>query len=114
MLRLTLRSSEDGQYLARVIDQGFSPFVLDFGEPGVIADIAQRLQHGFTMFRWGRVVQVPARDPEMLLLLAEHYAAQGLLVFVDEPNWPGRERTLEDRLQDPLEIGEDDETEEIW
>lgn len=110
MLRLTLRSARDGRYLARVIDQGTFPFVLDFGDKAMIADVSQRLQHGFTMWRWGRLVTVPPRDPEMLQLLAEAYAGDNVLVFVEEPNWGGR-ASLEDRLPGPS--ADDDTAEDL-
>ena len=90
MLRLTLRSGKDGRFLARIVDRGGFPFVLDFGDRRVIEDASQRLLHGFTMWRHGRLVNAGPQDPEMIQLLADFYAAEGLLVFLEEPNWSFR------------------------
>lgn len=87
MLRLTLLSSQDGRFLARVVRRGGFAFVLDYGDRRVIEDVGQRLQHGFTMWRYGKLVNVPPQDPEMLMLLADHYCREGLLVFLEEPTF---------------------------
>lgn len=91
MLRLTLRSSKDGRFLARIVDRGGFPFVLDFGDKRIIEDVAQRLLHGFTMWRFGRLITAPPNDPEMLNLLADFYSGEGLLVFLEEPTWSLRQ-----------------------
>lgn len=115
MLRLTLRSGKDGRYLARIVDRGGFPFVLDFGDQRIIEDASQRLLHGFTMWRYGRLVTAPPGDPEMMHLLADFYAGEGLLVFLDEPNWAFREddRSGDDPGEYPLPDlpPEDDRTE---
>lgn len=92
MLRLTIRSSKDGRYLARIIDRGGFPFVLDFGDRALIEDASQRLVHGFTMWRHGRLISAPPGDPALMPLLAEYYAGEGLLVFFEEPTWVYRSR----------------------
>jgi hypothetical protein len=91
MLRLTLRSGKDGRFLACIVDRGGFPFVLDFGDPRIIDDAQQRLLHGFTMWRFGQLVNVPPPDPNMVVLLADFYVGEGLLVAVEEPTWSGRE-----------------------
>lgn len=93
MLRLTLRSGKDGRFLARIVEQGGFPFVLDFGDRRIIEDATQRLQHGFTMWRYGKLVAANPNDPELMMLLAEFYASEGLLVTVEEPTWTGRDRS---------------------
>ena len=90
MLRLTLCSSRDGRFLARVIDRGGYPFVLDYGDRRVIEDVAQRINRGFTMFRFGQLISSQPHDPDMLLKLADHYCGEGVLVFLEEPTWEGR------------------------
>lgn len=102
MMRLTLRSGKDGRFLARIVESGSShPFVLDFGDRRIIDDVQQRLQKGFTMWRFGTLVQTSPQDPELLFLLAEFYCGEGLLVAFEEPTWPGREATLDERIPVP-------------
>jgi hypothetical protein len=102
MLRLTLRSGKDGRFLCRIIDRGGFPFVLDFGDRRIIEDASQRILHGFTMWRYGRLVTATPQDVELILQLAEHYASEGLLVFLEEPTWAGRDQTArEDALAPP-------------
>ena len=91
MLRLTLRSGKDGRFLARVIDPGGFPFVLDFGDSRVIDDAHQKLLHGFTMWRFGELMTITPQDPNIVALLADYYVGEGALVEFEEPNWPGRE-----------------------
>lgn len=91
MMRLTLRSGRDGRFLARVVEQSGFPFVLDFGDDRIIEDVGQRLRHGFTMWRFGRLVTAAPTDPDFVQCLAEFYAGEGLLVFLEEPSWIGRE-----------------------
>ena len=110
VLRLTLRSGKDGRFLARIVDRGGFPFVLDFGDRRIIEDASQRLMHGFTMWRHGRLVTAPPQDPEMMQLLADFYASEGLLVFLEEPNWAFRVDQLpEPPIADIPEV--DDRTE---
>jgi hypothetical protein len=90
MMRLTVNSGKDGRFLARVIDPGGFPFVLDFGDRRIIDDVQQRLLHGFTMWRFGQHMTVGPQDPDMVRLLAEFYAGEGLLVTLEEPTWAGR------------------------
>ncbi len=122
MFRLTLRSARDGRFLARVVDQGSGPFVLDFGDNRIIDDLAQHLQHGFTLWRFGQLVITSPDDDNFMVLLAEFYAKEGLLVFLEDPEsleegevsaeQPGDEEFTEDR---PTEIisAQDFETEII-
>lgn len=98
MLRLTVRSGRDGRFLARVIDRDGFAFVLDYGDRRIIQDASQRLLKGFTLLRYGQVVTATPQDADLLSLLADCYAHEGLLVFVEEPTWPGRDYSLEDRL----------------
>ncbi len=90
MLRLTLRAAIDGRMLARVMDRGGMPFVLDFGDHAVIREVREHLQHGFALQRFGELVNVRPHAPDLLARLADLYAASGRLVFLDEPTWPGR------------------------
>lgn len=77
--------------------------MLDFGDKLVISDVSQRLLHGFTMWRWGKLVNVAPQNADVMVLLAEYYAAEGVLVFLEEPGWSGR-RSLEDRLPGPPKV----------
>jgi hypothetical protein len=106
MLRLSLRSSRTGRLLARVVEQEGNLFVLDFGDPRVIADATQRITHGFTVWRMGRLVTAAPSDPLFLTYLAEFYASEGMLVAVEEPNWPGR-------VEEEADLGEDLPTEVV-
>jgi hypothetical protein len=102
MMRLTVRSGKDGRFLARIIEHGTgAPFVLDFGDKRIIEDAQQRLLHGFTMWRFGQLVQAVPQDPEMMRLLAEFYCGEGLLVALEEPTWSGRDQTLDERIPVP-------------
>ncbi len=109
MLRLTLRSGRDGRMLARVIDRGGDAFVLDYGDPVVVRDVSRRLlRGGFSVWRGGTWVTATPRHPEMIHLLASYYCCEGLLVFLDEPTWPGRSVDLEEILPSPAGIREVD------
>jgi hypothetical protein len=89
VLRLTLRSGSDGRLLARVIERDGVLFVLDFGDPAMLADASRRvLQGGFTVEWQGAVETAHPNNPALLRQLALHYATRGLLAFVDEPDWP--------------------------
>lgn len=102
MMRLTLRSSKDARFLARIIDAGNShPFVLDMGDRRIIDDVQQRLHKGFTMWRFGTLVATTPQDPNLLNLLAEFYCGEGLLVAFEEPTWAGRDATLDERIPVP-------------
>ncbi|TNE92581.1 MAG: hypothetical protein EP330_01155 [Deltaproteobacteria bacterium] len=90
MMRLTLRSGRDGRFLARVVEQAGFAYVLDFGDDRIIEDVSQRLRHGFTMWRFGRLITAAPTDPDFVQCLAEFYSGEGLLVFLEEPAWPGR------------------------
>ena len=90
MLRMTLRSGRDARFLARIVETGTTPFVLDWGDPRFIDDAQQRLAHGFTMWQHGRLVTAHPSDTDFLMLLAELYCSEGLLVELDEPTWAGR------------------------
>lgn len=101
MLRLTLRSGRDGRFLARVIDRNVGAFVLDYGDPLVVAEVSERaLRGGFRVWVGGRWETAAPQDPHMLTLLAHAYAAEGYLVFLDQPDHPGRPDTVEERLPD--------------
>ena len=97
MLRLSLREPTTGTFLARVVERDGVVFVLDFGDPVLIADINRRLSRGFTVWHMGTEIEVDPDDTRLLTFLAEHYAASGLLVAIEEPGWSGRE---------PVEDGE--------
>jgi hypothetical protein len=90
MMVLTIRSGRDGRFLARVVDQGGRPFVLDYGDSRVIEDLVQRITRGFTMIRQGRLLHVHPGDDDLLVQLASFYAEEGALVFYEEPTWLGR------------------------
>ncbi len=91
MLRLTLRSSSDGRVLVRVVDREGSVFVLDHGDPEVVAEAAQLVLHGGFQVSWqGTIDTAVPRTPNFLQRLALHWVNQGHLVFVDEPDWPRR------------------------
>ncbi len=88
MISLTLRSGRDGRFLARIVDRDGFAFVLDFGDRRIIDDVSKRLLKGFTMWRMGTLITAVPQQAEMLPLLAEFYAHEGLLVSFEEPNWP--------------------------
>jgi len=128
VVSLTLRSGRDGRFLARIVDRGGFAFVLDFGYQRVIDDVSQRLLKGFTMWRMGTLVTAVPQQSEMLQLLAEFYAHEGLLVSYEEPNWPRDgvgDLPVEDDLEDDpatelvpiphgdLDLQEDDEPTEL-
>lgn len=99
MLRLTLRSGRDGRLLARIIDRDGVAFVLDYGEPAVVADASRRVLHGGFGVQFGDLHETASPGhASMLRLLALHYAAEGLLVAVEEPDWP---RTALPAPEDP-------------
>ena len=50
----------------------------------------QRITRGFTVIRQGRLLHVHPGDPDLLAQLAGFYIEEGALVFLEEPNWPGR------------------------
>jgi hypothetical protein len=95
MLRLTLRSGKDGRFLCRIIDSGGFPFVLDMGDRRIIDDAQQRILHGFTMWRYGQLLNAHPQDADFMRYLADYYSHEGLLVFFEEPNWEGRGKAPE-------------------
>lgn len=97
MVCLTIRSGRDGRFLARVVDQGGRPFVLDYGDTRVIEDLVQRITRGFTMIRQGRLLHVHPGDEDLLVQLASFYALEGALVAYEEPTWSGRELAVQRR-----------------
>lgn len=89
MLRLTLRSNRDGRLLARLIERDGLLFVLDFGDPKVVSDVSRHVLHGGFNVTWqGRSEIALPGTAALFRQLALHYAASGLLVFVDEPSRP--------------------------
>lgn len=109
MMRLTLRDGRTGELLARVVaDQG-EPFVLDLGDPVVIAGVRERLRQGFQLDRGVHQEQVRPHSRDLLVRLAELYLRSGMLVALEEPTWMGRRR------QDSVEVDplEDEETEMV-
>lgn len=103
MLRLTLRSRRDAAFLARIIDREGYMFVLDYGDTRVIEDVSQKLLKGFTMWRRGKLVQASPNSPDMLFLLADYYAQEGVLVFLEEPDFPrGQEELVLESGSEPL------------
>jgi hypothetical protein len=89
VLRLTLRSGRDGRLLARIIERDGVLFVLDFGDPAVVADASRRVLHGGFGVPWEGTTEVALPGhPALLRYLALHYASAGFLVFVDEPGHP--------------------------
>lgn len=102
MLRLTLRSGRDGRFLARVIDRNGGAFVLDYGDPTTIDDVAGRVRRGgFQALVRGRWQTATPQSPDLMLMLAHYYAHKGMLVFLDEPSFVGRDETVEERLPVP-------------
>ncbi len=108
MLTLTLRAQDDGRFLARIVEQNGNVFVLDFGDRTVIDDATQRIHRGFTVFRGGQLLKAAPRDRDLLVLLADYYAGEGMLVSLEEPLWGMRARSLEEMLADRAEdsVGE--------
>ncbi len=78
-------------------------FVLDFGDQRVIDDATQRIHRGFTVFRGGQLVKASPRDRDLLMLLADYYAGEGMLISLEEPLWPNREQSLEGLLAERSE-----------
>lgn len=98
MLRLSVRSSVTGVLLARVVQRKGTIFVLDFGDPDTIADANRRVARGFSLWRMGQLVEAQPDNPRLLTFLAEHYAAEGRLVALEEPGWSGRDPTEDGEL----------------
>ena len=99
MLRLTLRAREDARFLARIIQRDGFVFVLDYGDPNTVADCSERVSRGFSLRREGLLVQIPPGADEMIPLLAEYYAQEGLLVMVDEAGSASAADTLPTNLE---------------
>lgn len=72
--------------------------MLDFGDPDTVADVSRRIAKGFTLWRWGALETASPRSPDLIGMLSAYYLQEGLLVFLEEPTWSGREHSLEDRL----------------
>lgn len=104
MTRLTLRSGRSGQLLARFIEEDERVFVLDLGDPTVVADGARRLAHGITLWRMGELMEAPPNDPNLLPFLAEYYAGEGMLVWYEEPTWARRLDESFDGGDEPTEV----------
>jgi hypothetical protein len=102
--RLTLRSGRSGQLLARFIEEDERVFVLDLGDPTVVADGARRLAHGITLWRMGELMEAPPNDPNLLPFLAEYYAGEGMLVWYEEPTWARRLDESFDGGDEPTEV----------
>ena len=116
MLTLTLRSSTDGRFLARIVEQQGTVFVLDYGDRRVIDDATQRINKGFTVFRAGKLVRATPRDPDLMLFLGDYYAGEGFLVFLEEPRWSKRAQNREEVRPEPLRpivVPEDDSLDSV-
>ncbi|MEZ4319841.1 MAG: hypothetical protein R3F61_20180 [Myxococcota bacterium] len=98
MLRLTLRAREDARFLARIIERDGFAFVLDYGDSSMVADASERIARGFSLWRGGKLESVSPASPELLPLLAEFYAQEGLLVSLEEPSFADRPEPLDARL----------------
>ena len=73
--------------------------MLDYGDPDTIDDVSKNvLRGGFRTLMGGVWRTATPQHPEMVLMLAHHYAHKGMLVFLDEPSYGGRSDTVEDRL----------------
>lgn len=106
MLRLTLRSARDGRLLARIVEREGVAFVLDYGDPAVVADASRKLLHGGFTASWGGALETAAPGtPALVRQLALHYVEQGLLVVVDEPDFPRREGISPVDVPSPLSEG---------
>lgn len=86
MLRLTLRSREDGRFLARVIERDGFAFVLDYGDPSTVADASERVARGFSVYFEGSIRNIPPTSKQLLPRLADYYEQEGLLVNLEEQN----------------------------
>lgn len=96
MLRLTVRSGRDGRLLARVVDRDGVMFVLDYGDRSILSDASRKVLHGGFNVSWqGGVETAVPGNAALLRQLALFYAQQGLLVCVDEPDWPRKTRKAE-------------------
>jgi hypothetical protein len=96
-----------------VIDRNGGAFVLDYGDPQTIDDVSRHvLRGGFQAMVRGQWQTATPQHPDMVLLLAHYYAHKGMLVFLDEPSFAGREGTVEERLPTQRPAAEStDETE---
>ena len=92
-------------------------FVLDYGDARVIDDVSQKLLKGFTMWRRGKLVQAVPNSANMLFLLADYYAQEGVLVFLEEPDFPressslNHEKDLSTTADKGMDLEHDDPTE---
>ncbi|MCB9676749.1 MAG: hypothetical protein H6737_16655 [Alphaproteobacteria bacterium] len=100
MLRLTLRAREDARFLARIIERDGFAFVLDYGDSSMVADASERIARGFSLWRGGKLETVSPSSPDLLPLLAEFYAQEGLLVSLEEPALTERPEPLENALKE--------------
>lgn len=105
-MRLTVRAATDGKVLARVVERDGAAFVLDHGDPAMVAEAAQLVLHGGFQVTWQGIVDTAVpRTPQFLQRLALHWAAQGLLVAVDEPDWPRRGGVDPEDVPDRADVG---------
>ena len=74
--------------------------MLDIGDPQIIDDAQQRILHGFTMWRYGKLINAHPQDADFLLYLADYYSHEEQLVFFEEPNWECRGKHPEDDLSE--------------
>lgn len=85
MFRLTVRESGTARLLARIFEHDGNTVVLDFGDRAVIEDAMRKVAQGGFVVPWGgesRTAQ--PGGPELLRLLALHYAASGHVVELTE------------------------------
>ncbi|MCA9570458.1 MAG: hypothetical protein KC656_21590 [Myxococcales bacterium] len=92
MQRLTLRAAEDSRFLARIVERDGFAFVLDYGDPEMIADATDRINRGFSVLVSGHLEHVAPGAADLMPRLAAFYEADGLLVSLETPmtHMPGR------------------------
>ncbi len=81
--------------------------MLDYGDPAIVSEASElALRGGFRVWVGGRLETAAPQDPQMIVLLAHHFATAGHLVFLDEPNFARRPETVEERLPSWLDPDE--------
>jgi len=84
VLRLTVRQTGTSRLLTRIVEHDGCIVVLDFGDRSLIEDAMRRVGEGRFVVSWEGHRQTAQPGPDMLRLLALHYAASGHLVEVTE------------------------------
>lgn len=92
MLRLTVRQAKTSRLLTRIVEHDGMIVVLDMGDRPMIEDAMRRVGEGRFVVSWDGQSQTAQPGPDLMRLLALHYASSGHLVEVTE-HAPGHRDT---------------------